>query len=372
MSWYDDIRSLLAPDPNREYSALLPLSRAKDSNVVGGDQQFALPGAVREGLLGIVDLARGTETGKLTGPALESLLGGMVGGGMTAPRGAIGSGPIRAYHGSPHSFEKFDPAKIGTGEGAQAYGHGLYFAEREGVARSYRDHLANTIDPRDAVNDFIARNRGWLGRNPGETPEAYVKAELPFFHDANVAALADNPEAIGHIATILSDKGEGGGISNAAMRAYKALDKMLPPPSKGHMYEVDIHADPARFIDFDKPLSQQTPEVQRALAPYTRAVTEDWKVNPTLGAPTHTGQVIAGAPDPVAMSKALAEGGIPGIRYLDQGSRSAGQGSSNYVVFPTRKEIIEILRKYGMAIPSPVAPPGAVPPSGLLDREGGA
>jgi len=33
------------------------------------------------------------------------------------------------WHGSPHLFDKFDISKIGTGEGAQAYGHGLYFAE---------------------------------------------------------------------------------------------------------------------------------------------------------------------------------------------------------------------------------------------------
>ena len=31
------------------------------------------------------------------------------------------------WHGSPHKFDKFDSSKIGTGEGAQAYGHGLYF-----------------------------------------------------------------------------------------------------------------------------------------------------------------------------------------------------------------------------------------------------
>ena len=35
---------------------------------------------------------------------------------------------ITAYHGSPHTFDKFSMDKIGTGEGAQAYGHGLYFA----------------------------------------------------------------------------------------------------------------------------------------------------------------------------------------------------------------------------------------------------
>ena len=43
----------------------------------------------------------------------------------------------------------------------------------------------------------------------------------------------------------------------------------------------------------------------------------------------------------------LKEAGIPGIKYLDQGSRGAGEGSSNYVAFDD--SIIEILRKYGFA-----------------------
>src|SRR6478735_3696661 len=42
---------------------------------------------------------------------------------FSAPRGALGAGPaIKAYHGSPHSFERFDLGKLGTGEGGQAYG----------------------------------------------------------------------------------------------------------------------------------------------------------------------------------------------------------------------------------------------------------
>ena len=48
---------------------------------------------------------------------------------------------IKAYHGSPHDFDKFDLSKIGTGEGAQAYGHGLYFAESPKVALSLYTHL---------------------------------------------------------------------------------------------------------------------------------------------------------------------------------------------------------------------------------------
>ena len=43
-----------------------------------------------------------------------------------------------AYHGSPHRFDKFTLDKIGTGEGAQAYGWGLYFAGNKEVADWYR------------------------------------------------------------------------------------------------------------------------------------------------------------------------------------------------------------------------------------------
>jgi hypothetical protein len=43
-----------------------------------------------------------------------------------------------AFHGSPHEFEQFDSSKIGTGEGAQAFGHGLYFAGAKEVAEHYK------------------------------------------------------------------------------------------------------------------------------------------------------------------------------------------------------------------------------------------
>ena len=48
---------------------------------------------------------------------------------------------IRAYHGSPYEFDEFKTESIGTGDGTQAFGRGLYFAESEDVARGYRDRL---------------------------------------------------------------------------------------------------------------------------------------------------------------------------------------------------------------------------------------
>ena len=56
-----------------------------------------------------------------------------------------GIAELIAYHGSPHRFKKFDASKIGTGEGAQSYGHGLYFAENPKVAKGYRDALSKQV-----------------------------------------------------------------------------------------------------------------------------------------------------------------------------------------------------------------------------------
>lgn len=53
-----------------------------------------------------------------------------------------------AYHGTPHKFDEFSLDAIGTGEGAQAHGWGLYFAGNKDVSENYRKELAriNNLD----------------------------------------------------------------------------------------------------------------------------------------------------------------------------------------------------------------------------------
>ena len=63
-------------------------------------------------------------------------------------------------------------------------------------------------------------------------------------------------------------------------------------------------------------------------------------------ATTPSNQVMGLAKSPVATER-LRQAGIPGIRYLDAGSRGAGDGSRNYVVFDDR--LISIINKYGIA-----------------------
>lgn len=50
-----------------------------------------------------------------------------------------------AYHGSPHKFDEFSLDAIGTGEGAQAHGWGLYFANDKGISEDYRKTLSDRI-----------------------------------------------------------------------------------------------------------------------------------------------------------------------------------------------------------------------------------
>lgn len=61
----------------------------------------------------------------------------------------VGLAGMTVFHGSPYKFDKFDMSKIGTGEGAQAYGHGLYLAEAKGVGTEY----ARALGPKTAMSD---------------------------------------------------------------------------------------------------------------------------------------------------------------------------------------------------------------------------
>jgi hypothetical protein len=51
---------------------------------------------------------------------------------------------LSVWHGSPYNFDKFTTEKMGTGEGAQAFGWGLYFTDLESIAKNYAEKLAKS------------------------------------------------------------------------------------------------------------------------------------------------------------------------------------------------------------------------------------
>ena len=227
------------------------------------------------------------------------------------------------WHGSPHKFDKFDSSKIGTGEGAQAYGHGLYLAESPDVANGYKSTLSG-------LDQLTPEGRAarYMDRANGDTQRAMRLA----WDDYN--ASADSPT-----------------MMNAA---YAAIEKLqsgkTPSPS---LYKVDLPDEHiAKMLDWDKPLSAQSKEVQAGLKQYLGPEWDktwdslqgvnayDVLANGRHGNPTGS----------IEAAEKLRKAGIPGIRYLDGGSRTGGAGTSNYVVFPGNEGLLSILERNGQGL----------------------
>jgi hypothetical protein len=259
---------------------------------------------------------------------------------------------IRAYHGSPHDFDRFSLDKIGTGEGAQAYGHGLYFADSEDVARTYRDNLTpvdyklgnQPLAPQEP-SDFAAR-RALQNFGPNiDDAIAKAKAAVDGGHPADVSEW-------GPALQKLEEWKQSGQYS---------YDK------SGRLYEVNIKANPEDFLDWDKPLSQQSEAVRSMFEAIVDPQRQKYPNFDPKGETLYRwaeGGRLAKSSDDLAANvggesalSRLREAGIPGIRYLDGMSRDGGAGTSNYVVFDDA--LIDILRKYANA------PTGAAIPAGM-------
>lgn len=258
---------------------------------------------------------------------------------------------IVAYHGTPHNIEgAFDISKVGTGEGAQAYGHGMYYAENPAVANEYRRTLRNMNPSYDGIelNDTISKTAAEiLLKTKGDKVAAIKEADNYAFDNLLIPQIEK-------------------------MDASKL--------SYGNLYKVDIPDEYVpKMLDWDKPLSEQSQEIKDALsniphrgkdwtfkttietldaAPYLR---EDVTLNPTgseiyslLGNAMMVGNK---APGQINASKKLNELGIKGIRYFDEKSRDKKQGTSNFVVFdPKEVKILEKNSKSVNTLENVVAP----------------
>jgi hypothetical protein len=247
--------------------------------------------------------------------------------------GPLGFAPagITAWHGTPHKFDKFDSSKIGTGEGAQAYGHGLYLAESPAVAGTYKN-----------VGTDASYSRVTGGMSPMQE----------YAHD--LFALGKNED---DVFSAMHRKFGQFLKTDAEMDAFDQAIKSASA-AQGNLYKVDLPDDAiAKMLDWDKPLSQQHEAVRtaamdlglpktatgkdiyNALAQQARdmAITRGNNAATTLGASQ------AGA------SADLRGFGIPGIRYLDGGSRANG-GTSNFVVFPGEENMLKILERNGQPV----------------------
>jgi len=223
------------------------------------------------------------------------------------------------YHGSPHKFDAFDASKIGTGEGAQAYGHGLYFAEAPEVAKEYQKKIVYSKGAEGQAAYYLQLYK---------TPEKALEVAR-----ANVKPYM-TPEAQEYGKEVIK-RLEDGNIN------------------QGSLYKVDLPDEHiAKMLDWDKPLSQQSKEVQAALKGIANKFPEipnfnlqKWMDADPLASTWHNVLQRDLGVSPDAITATLKDRGIPGIRYLDQGSRAGGQGTSNYVVFPGNEKLTKILER---------------------------
>jgi hypothetical protein len=247
---------------------------------------------------------------------------------------------IRAYHGSPHDFPpvrelempdgavvyqsmddavpegarvikehplgRFDMSKLGTGEGAQAYGRGLYFAEAENVAKGYRQRSGvQSGFGNYAITDSVARN---IRKRMTEADESgnYLAAGA-------IDELLTGDFSPDQIRRTLQEDLDVEGLDPTA--TLKLFDDAVQEARsfKGSMYEVDIDATPDEFLDYNKPINQQSE--------YVRAALERAGINSESSA-------IAG-PMALEQESQLLSQGIKGIKYAE----GNGRGTSNYVVY---------------------------------------
>jgi hypothetical protein len=248
---------------------------------------------------------------------------------------------ITAYHGSPHDFGQFDVSRLGTGEGSAAYGHGLYFAENETVADFYRKKLTDLTANQQTPQGAVERALGMSGGDVNEALSS-LQGNLKSVQKTIDKMGADTPPEFA-----------------ARLDEYKQAIDLLQSGYKpgGNLYKVAIDANRDTLLDWDKPLSEQPEAVRMAVAKAMRMPLPRDGSAPTFEGgvePSPTGEQIYQAIGdqayltPEQVSQRLSEAGIPGIKFLDQGSRTAGDGTRNFVIFSDKN--VRITAKNGNAI----------------------
>lgn len=250
--------------------------------------------------------------------------------------------PLDVWHGSPHKMAptaknplgEFDPTKIGTGEGNQAYGYGHYVAERPGVAERYR-HAGKMFIPADGS---LPMNVVFKGKGPANQSALDAYGTLRHYDQdpKKVAEMLRMDPKFSDEAKWLEKNANDISIENASF-----------------LYKVDLPDEQiAKMLDWDKPLSEQPESVQKVLKDLAerdaKMYGEGGGLDYYMGDPeSYSGESVyrylteqlSGQPE---ASSFLKEAGIPGVKYFDAASRDAGEGTRNFVVFPGGEEMLTI------------------------------
>jgi hypothetical protein len=286
------------------------------------------------------------------GQALESY---MVNQGMIQP--------ITTYHASPYKFNAFDPTKVGTGEGAQSYGVGAgYVAQNPRVANEYFKQFTD-VEQLPLMYKGKRVDTPWNDEISQRWADVIEKNKFKQEQIEDFQGVLGNLSQVNNMQDVKSVVRDLTPTQKQIYKKYVEPELTKPESLDAYMYKVDV-PDKAipKMLDWDKPLTEQTPEVQEALKKLgisvdkkqlkefddalLKALQTDEKVtlpnqpsNPT-GAEIYQ-RLISGSPE--ATSAKLNESGITGIKYLDAFSRKDTPNQTyNFVPFdPENMKILE-------------------------------
>ncbi|MDR0766440.1 MAG: hypothetical protein LBF09_05865, partial [Odoribacteraceae bacterium] len=226
---------------------------------------------------------------------------------------------MKAWHGSPKAFKRFSTSFMGSGEGNQAYGWGLYFTDKKGIAAAY----ARSNEPDWSVDNRVANK---LAR---ETLDSFG---------------GDKDQAIAHLRSLLDETWTD---KKRVRKEIKVLEtgKDLKV-HRGSLYEVKIHGDKTvddlNFARWDKPLSDKNKgaildRLRDEGVPLGELGTmEFWRGEGSFfesgdNMYFHLSRLLGGAK---AASAFLSRAGVDGIQYpAEYLSRGSHEDEFNYVVF---------------------------------------
>lgn len=209
----------------------------------------------------------------------------------------VGGFEETAYHGSPHEFDRFSLNHIGSGEGHQAFGWGLYFAGRKEIAEFYKRTLSRAYLAFDGAKipewmvgplsgENMQKTEEVMAKSPPERPPEVPEDEwrgmsvlVPYSVRFTMINLHDKVRHDGgdpvarlkvYRETALNQykgqKGRGENTAESASRIAAAdwlmsrVARVNPP----RLYQVDI-PEAGEMLDWDERLSKQPESVKDAL-----------------------------------------------------------------------------------------------------------
>ena len=199
-----------------------------------------------------------------------------------------------AYHGTPHKIQgAFDISKVGTGEGAQVYGHGMYFAENPKVAGSYQESVKNREGIKALQDQILDLNSKQKLSTTREEADKYLNAQNDLIEKRNA-------------------------IENA----------------QGNLYKVDIPDEHIpTMMEWDKSLGEQSPFVKKAVNSLKKHITPEMRdelggdLNVLFGKDVtpaqflNTWEIIHPESKIGIGEELLNKAGVKGVKYLDNFSR---------------------------------------------------